>query len=125
MDRLKVLLIDDDPGCQLVVRTLSEMNGWDITVRSNAIDGLETFKQEREKFELVLMDWKMPVMDGLECTRQIRALEKDMKVRTTIIGITAHAFTEHRQQCLAAGMDDYLSKPFTMDEFYSKVQQWV
>jgi hypothetical protein len=125
MDKLKVLLIDDDPSCQLVVRALSERSGWDITVRSSAMDGLETFKQAPEQFALVLMDWQMPVMDGLECTRRIRALEKETAVHTTIIGITAHAFTEHRQQCLAAGMDDYLSKPFTMDEFYNKVEQWV
>jgi CheY-like chemotaxis protein len=73
----------------------------------------------------VLMDLEMPEMDGLEATRLLRENEKTTNRHLPIIAITAHAVAGYREQCLAAGMDDYLSKPFELDQLLEIIDRLV
>jgi CheY-like chemotaxis protein/HPt (histidine-containing phosphotransfer) domain-containing protein len=78
-------------------------------------------------FDLILMDCEMPVMDGYEATQAIRHWENNTGEgkRLPIVALTAHALPEDRRRCLGAGMDDYLSKPFSMDELRSRLTGWL
>jgi CheY-like chemotaxis protein len=81
---------------------------------------------ESGAFDLVLMDCQMPVLDGFEATRQIRALEAAAdRPRTPIIALTANALTGDREFCLAAGMDDHLGKPFTLAQIRAALERWT
>jgi len=91
-----------------------------VTVAGDGVQGLE--KWSAGAFDLVLMDVQMPVMDGLEATRRLRAKEKELgRPPTRVVAMTAGAMSGDRDACLAAGMDDYLTKPFRPDELYVMV----
>ena len=107
---LLVLVAEDNPVNQKVTVAMLERLGHRPVV---AADGLEAIAKWSETvFDLILMDVQMPNMDGLDATRQIRALESDGR-RIPIIAMTAHAMSGDRERCLEAGMDDYVSKPVT------------
>lgn len=80
---------------------------------------------ESSQFDLVLMDCQMPAMDGFSATKAIREGEQRTGRHMTIVALTAHAIDNHRERCLAAGMDDYMSKPFTQAELGEMVQRWI
>jgi len=75
------------------------------------------------EFKLVLMDMQMPVMDGLEATRQLRKLPNGTNI--PIIAMTANAFTEDKQHCFDAGMDDFVSKPVLPEDLYATLLKWL
>jgi CheY-like chemotaxis protein len=75
-------------------------------------------------FDIVLMDCQMPVLDGFEATRRVRRLEAALKRRTPIVALTANAMLGDREECLAAGMDDFLSKPFQLSQLAAKLARW-
>ena len=109
-DDLSILLVEDHPVNQKLVVNLLRKWGHEVTVAEDGADGLEKFREGR--YNLVFMDMQMPVMDGLEATRRIRKLEQEeSRPRTMIVAMTANAMQGDRDACLAAGMDDYLSKP--------------
>ncbi|MGD1056028.1 MAG: ATP-binding protein [Solirubrobacteraceae bacterium] len=108
-----VLLAEDDPINQLVARHLLERVGCEVEVASNGLQAVELSRANN--YHVIFMDCQMPDMDGYEATRAIRLQEGSM-THTPIVAITAHAMTGDREQCLAAGMDDYLSKPLKLDE---------
>jgi CheY-like chemotaxis protein len=80
---------------------------------------------EKSKYDVILMDVQMPVMDGLEATSIIREIEKETGGHIPIIGITAYSMKADRDRCLEAGMDDYLAKPFSKEEFYKKIERFA
>ncbi len=85
---------------------------------------MEVFRGER--FDLVLMDCQMPVMDGYEATRRLREIEdREGRVQTPIVALTAHAMEGDRERVLSAGMDDYLSKPFRLDQLRALLARWT
>ena len=107
--KLQVLVVEDNRINQIVARRLIERFGGEVVV---AADGLEAVNAlEQRKFDVVFMDIQMPGMDGLEVTKQIRGRENGTGNRQYIVAMTAHAMAADRERCLAAGMDDYLSKP--------------
>jgi two-component system, sensor histidine kinase and response regulator len=109
----RVLVADDHLVNQTVVQQLLERRGCEVVLTGNGADALDAW--HRERFDLVLMDVQMPVMDGLQATEEIRTVEKRRRVRSTpIVALTAHAMSGDRERCLAAGMDDYLTKPLRM-----------
>ena len=118
---VRVLVVDDNAVNQSVARELLEATGARVTLAGDgqqAVDLLQTLQ-----VDCVLMDMQMPVMDGLEATRQLRAQEKLR--RLPIIAMTANASTQDRRACLAAGMNDFISKPVEPKRFLDIVARWA
>ncbi len=116
---LRILLVDDDKINRIVAGEMMQRQGWQVTECKNGQDALAAMRDA--DYDLVLMDLEMPEMDGLETTRQLRAAERPNGRRLPIIAMTAHAVKGYREECLAAGMDDYISKPFEIDELNRKI----
>ena len=119
-----ILVADDNPVNVEVAREL--LTGFECSVTSveNGQDAISKF--EAEKFDLIMMDCQMPEIDGLAATRRIRELEENLALnRTPIIAVTAHAYTEDKERCMAAGMDGYLSKPYTLAQLADVLRDWL
>ncbi|MBU0481526.1 MAG: response regulator [Proteobacteria bacterium] len=110
---LNILLIDDEPINRLIASEMIRQQGFKVSEAESGQQALELLAGQR--FDLVLMDVEMPGMDGFETSRTIRSREK-RDVHIPIIALTAHAVDGYREKCLAAGMDDYLAKPFEYDD---------
>jgi CheY-like chemotaxis protein len=119
-----VLLVEDNElNAALAARVLDAL-GLEVTVAGNGQEAVEAVK--RFNFHAVLMDCRMPVLDGLEATRRIRAQERRVgSPETPIIGLTANTLDGDRQICLDAGMNDYLGKPYTAAELHSVLVRWL
>jgi two-component system sensor histidine kinase/response regulator len=120
-----ILLAEDNPVNQDVAKTMLESFGCRVDVASNGRQALNLF--EKGAYDMIFMDCQMPEMDGYEATRAIREKENLEKraTHTTIIALTAHAMKGDREQCLAAGMDDYLSKPFDRGQLRTILEKWM
>ncbi|MDC7684693.1 ATP-binding protein [Asticcacaulis sp. BYS171W] len=113
-NRKRVLMAEDYGGNVIVALTLLESFGYDVVVVGNGKEAVD--KLEEQRFDIVLMDVQMPVMDGYTATALIRELQATGTIPPVkIIGMTAHALTGDREKCLESGMDDYISKPFNPD----------
>jgi PAS domain S-box-containing protein len=116
----RILLVEDNEYNRLLANSF--LRGAHLLV-TEAINGEMAIACAREqRFDLILMDVQMPVMDGFEATRHLR---KEMGITTPIIALTASAINGEKQRCLAAGMNDYLTKPFYEDELLQLVHDWV
>ena len=122
-ENLRVLLAEDDPINQTLAVALLEENNIEVVVAENGEQVLDLV--DKSCFDAVLMDIQMPIKDGLEATRLIREKEKHTGEHLPIIAITAHAIHGDREQCLKAGMDDYISKPFKVGDLLDKMQKNV
>jgi CheY-like chemotaxis protein len=117
-----VLLAEDNAVNELIAVSILNGMGFDVSV---AASGLEAVKLHRDgKFDLILMDCHMPDLDGVQATLRIRQAES-RRQRTPIVAVTASALREDRERCLAAGMDDYLPKPFTREALEAVVAKLV
>jgi PAS domain S-box-containing protein len=118
-----VLVVEDNARIkEILVQQITALGFASKTVS----DGAEAVEAVlRERFSLVFMDCHMPKMDGLEATRAIRAAESTRGGHVPIVAMTANAFKEDREACLAAGMDDYLSKPLRMNDLRAMMQRWT
>ncbi|HEY2146588.1 MAG TPA: response regulator [Pirellulales bacterium] len=114
---LRVLLVEDGAVNREVALGLLEIAGHDVTVAENGLEALEAV--QRTRFDVVLMDLEMPQMDGLQAARAIREREAPTAERIPIIAMTAHAISGYRDQCLAVGMDGYVTKPICPDELFA------
>ncbi len=111
--RLRVLLAEDNPVNQRLAMKLLSKQGHEVTLASTGLQAVRSVRQSR--FDIVLMDVQMPEMDGLQATRAIRAWEAESRLPPVpVIALTAHARNSDREQCLEAGMNDFLSKPFDL-----------
>ncbi len=109
--QLRILLVEDNPMNQIFAQGILKKLDCRVTTVENGQEAVEIF--EKQTFDLILMDGQMPKMDGFEATQIIRAKEKGTDRHIPIIALTAHAMTGDRERFLKAGMDDYLSKPYT------------
>jgi two-component system, sensor histidine kinase and response regulator len=119
----RVLLAEDNETNQLVALAWLQNAGLRTHIVDNGTEAIEAFKQE--SFDLILMDCQMPIMDGFEATRNIRALEGSNGKRVPIIALTANALREDRERCIAAGMDDYIPKPYSGLELHTVLSRWL
>ena len=107
----------------MVAGAFLELFGFPYDVAINGNDAVKKFMTGH--YAAILMDVQMPGVDGLEATRQIRGIEASTNTRTPIIGMTAHAMVDDREQCLAAGMNDFISKPFNEETLRQKLSHFV
>lgn len=119
---VRVLVAEDNAINQKIVRIMLQKAGCDVLAvddGNKAVQAVQT-----GQFDLILMDLHMPQLDGLEATRQIRALESKVK-EIPIIALTASAFTDDRDRCLSAGMNDFVTKPIKLDYLLEKCAFWA
>jgi signal transduction histidine kinase/CheY-like chemotaxis protein len=119
----RVLLVEDDPVNLQVAKAMLARLGLQVAIANNGEEAVALVG--RKDFDLVLMDCQMPVMDGYEATALIRQRQTGAPRRLPIIALTANALEGDRDKCLAAGMDDYLTKPYTLVQLESKLGQWM
>jgi CheY-like chemotaxis protein len=116
---LRILLAEDNAVNQKLALRLLQQMGYRADIASNGIEAIECV--ERQTYDVILMDVQMPEMDGLEATRRIRDLTgfgnlSGLRKQPRIIAMTANAMQGDREMCIAAGMDDYISKPIRVNE---------
>lgn len=112
-DGIRVLLVEDNPVNQVVSAHFLRKFGCIVSKASNGAEAVKLV--ESQEFDIVFMDVRMPIMDGLEATRQIREMQSGTGIWTMIVALTAGALNNERDMCLEAGMDEYISKPFADD----------
>jgi len=121
---VRVMLVEDNAVNLEVASGILEFMECQIVTAPNGQAAVDLFRTQT--FDLILMDCEMPVMDGLAATRQIRALESGgRKTHVPIVALTAHALQEMRDRCLAAGMDDFLGKPFDEVRLGEMMRRWL
>jgi signal transduction histidine kinase/ActR/RegA family two-component response regulator len=119
----RVLVAEDNPINQQIMERLLGRLGMSVTFASNGREAVDTVLAERHRFDAVIMDVQMPIMDGLEATRLIRI--RVSKSQLPIIAMTAHAMEEERLLCLAAGMNDHLTKPVDPGLLAHTLSRWI
>lgn len=116
-----ILLVEDDLQTRKVAQMMLNRLGFQPDLAANGLEALRAL--EKQRYDIVLMDIKMPKMDGLEATKAIR--EKFPPAdQPHIIAMTAYAMTYDRERCIRAGMDDYLRKPFTMEDMEDFINRY-
>ena len=120
---LRILVAEDNAVNQRVAVRMLEKAGHRVDLVSNGREAVAAL--DRKPYDLVLMDCLMPEMDGFEATRAIRAAEVGTGRHVPIMALTANATHRDREQCLAAGMDDYLAKPFTGPALTAALERWT
>ncbi len=120
-NNIKILVAEDNIINQKVIKkTFSKLNK-EIDIVS---DGQEAIEAAREgNYDIIFMDLHMPVTDGIEATKEVRKLL--LSKQPFIVAMTAAAYEEDRLTCISAGMNDYISKPFNLEHFYSKLEHWI
>ena len=117
---LSVLVAEDTPANQKVIRAILEKRGHQVQIANNGREAVDQIKQRA--FDVILMDVQMPTMDGLQATQMIRRLSQTSQAEIPIVAMTAHARREDRRKCLAAGMDAYVAKPIDAPKLVQLVE---
>ncbi|MGQ1890842.1 response regulator [Thermophagus sp. OGC60D27] len=116
-----ILLAEDNLSNQQIIQLYIKNSVKRVDVASNGKEVLAKFG--RMKYDLILMDIQMPLMDGLKATRKIREIEQSTDSHTPIIAVTANAFQEDKERCLASGMDDFICKPFQPEDLLKMIER--
>lgn len=121
MKDANILLVEDNFSNQQIIILYIKNYVSRIEVAFNGKEALDKFG--KAKYDLILMDVQMPIMDGFKATQKIREIERSTNTHVPIIAVTANAFPEDRERCFASGMDDYISKPFQPEDLINKIKQ--
>jgi CheY-like chemotaxis protein len=118
-ERLMILLVEDNLLNQRIVTFSLKKFSHEVVIANNGVEAVELFSEK--KFDVILMDIMMPVMDGLEATVKIREFEVNNKIekRTPIIALTANTMDNDRDKCISYGMDEFMAKPFDIEKLNS------
>jgi signal transduction histidine kinase/DNA-binding response OmpR family regulator len=119
-----ILLVEDNPDNRLLIKAYLKKTEYTIVEAENGQEAVDKFREQ--DFDLIFMDVQMPIMDGHEATRQIRALESEKnRRRTPIIALTAHAIREEIDKCIAAGCDTHVGKPVKKATLLQTIEQYI
>lgn len=116
---MNILVAEDNPVNQTVITMILKKLGYTIDIASDGMQAITALKEKN--YQLVLMDVQMPEMDGVEATRIIRS---QLNAQPVIVALTANAMQDDRQYCIAAGMDDYISKPIQLEKLTEILKKW-
>lgn len=119
---VRVLLVEDVKVNQIIATQVLQNWGANVTIAENGQESITHLQHDVPPYDLVLMDIQMPIMNGLEATRHIR---QDLHLTTPIIALTANTSKGDRDSCIAAGMDDYLTKPFQPADLLEKIEAHI
>jgi len=120
MTDVHILLVDDSKVVRMVIAKQLEKLGCTVDIAGDGLEAVAAAKQKR--YDMIFMDVMMPMMDGLEATKQIRQIEQASGAkRAVIVGVTGYV---NRAECISAGMDDFIFKPVTIEQLKSTVKQW-
>ena len=116
---LMILLVEDNILNQRVVTFSLKKYKHDVVIANNGVEAIEKFRET--KFDVILMDIMMPVMDGIEATVKIREIERldQNDIRTPIVALTANTMDNDRDKCISYGMDEFMAKPFDIEKLNS------
>jgi CheY-like chemotaxis protein len=117
----RILLAEDEPTNREIAQMLLEEVGLVVDLAENGREAVA--KARAVNYAVILMDMQMPELDGLDATRQIRQLPE--RETTPILAMTANAFAENKDQCFAAGMDDFIAKPVIPELLYESLLKWL
>ena len=117
-----ILVAEDNFTNQVILEKILQAAGWQVKTALNGRQALEYLAQQT--FDLVLMDWQMPVMDGLTATREIRN-SKAAWAQIPVIGITGNSSADERSRCLAAGMNDVMAKPVNRQQLTEMINSFL
>ncbi len=121
---LKALVAEDVELNQRIAKEMLQISGFEVAIAGNGKIACELFR--KQDFDIVFMDCQMPVMDGYEATKKIRELEQESETeRTPIVALTAGLSADDKKKCKMAGMDDYLGKPFTIEQLQNTIKSHV
>jgi len=121
--KLKVLLAEDDEVSRNLASIFLKKRNFQVLL---AKDGQEAVAiLEKQRFDLILMDINMPYLDGYSVTKKVRLQEENKGIHTPIIAMTAYALSGDKEKCIAAGMDDYISKPIDFNELFKLIDSWL
>jgi len=118
-----LLLVDNSTEHQKLLGSLAKQLGMSATAVKTCGEAMAAL--QANQFDLILMDWEMPDMDGPTCTALIREMQADTGLAVPIIGCTARTVKGARDRCLQAGMDDYIAKPFTLPQLKEVLDKWL
>lgn len=123
----RILLAEDNPVNQKLAKMMLTKAGYQLEITGDGVEVVEKYKASPEKFDLIFMDVQMPKMDGMEATAAIRKWEKNNleSKRIPIIATTAHAMKGYKEECIASGMDDYVTKPIKREIVFAMLEKWV
>ena len=120
---IEVLVAEDNEVNRIVFSQILDAAGLGYRIVGNGAEAVEAWRQARPA--IIMMDISMPVMNGLQATEEIRRLEAETGGHVPIVGVTAHALDGDRDMCLAAGMDDYITKPISPERLEDKIHHWT
>ena len=121
MEKKKVLVIDDNKKNRYLISFLLEKDGFEVIMATNGFEGIEAAR--KQQVDLIIMDIKMPKMDGHETTRRIRRLKKYKSI--PIIALTSYAMMEDKEKAIKAGCTGYMSKPITPEIFTEEIKKFL
>jgi CheY-like chemotaxis protein len=121
MNSRSILVVEDNITSQYILKQLLSKFGYRAQIAASAEEALASASFTR--YDAILLDLMLPGMDGLECARRLREIDKMKDIYTPIIALTA--LTDKKEACLEAGMDDYLTKPYDVKDLRRLLLQWV